>query len=107
MEVQQQNFSDMAQFGDGAYEPSADELIDVLKNLENLAALNPGLYRTIVEQIKGKQNLVEGQHCQLGFPYILFTYQYLSYLYLSFIFYPADLNRIAETAFLFLGFVTS
>ena len=58
MEVQQQNFSDMAQFGDGAYEPSADELIDVLKNLENLAALNPGLYRTIVEQIKGKQNLV-------------------------------------------------
>ena len=54
----------MAQFGDGAYEPSADELIDVLKNLENLAALNPGLYRTIVEQIKGKKNLVEGQHCQ-------------------------------------------
>jgi len=53
VEVQQQNFSDMAQFGDGAYEPSADELIDVLKNLENLAALNPGLYRTIVEQIKG------------------------------------------------------
>jgi len=52
VEVQQQNFSDMAQFGDGAYEPSADELIDVLKNLENLAALNPGLYRTIVEQIK-------------------------------------------------------
>ena len=64
MEVQQQNFSDMAQFGDGAYEPSADELIDVLKNLENLAALNPGLYRTIVEQIKGKKNLVEGQHYQ-------------------------------------------
>ena len=64
VEVQQQNFSDMAQFGDGAYEPSADELIDVLKNLENLAALNPGLYRTIVEQIKGKTNLVEGQHCQ-------------------------------------------
>jgi hypothetical protein len=35
------------------YEPSADELIDVLKNLENLAAANPGLYRTIVQQIKG------------------------------------------------------
>jgi len=50
---QQQNFADMGQFGDQAYEPSADELIDVLKNLENLAAANPGLYRTIVEQIKG------------------------------------------------------
>merc|ERR1719244_2497905 len=56
VEVQQQNFSDMAQFGDGAYEPSADELIDVLKNLENLAALNPALYRTIVEQIKGSSS---------------------------------------------------
>jgi len=50
---QQPNFGDMGQFGDQAYEPSADELIDVLKNLENLAAANPGLYRTIVEQIKG------------------------------------------------------
>merc|ERR1711892_399110 len=37
---------------DQGYEPSADELIDVLKNLENLAADNPGLYRSIVEQIK-------------------------------------------------------
>merc|ERR1719383_1656866 len=37
----------------GCYEPSADELIDVLKNLENLAAANPGLYRSIVSQIKG------------------------------------------------------
>jgi len=36
----------------GSYEPSADELIDVLKNLENLAAANPGLYRDIVSQIK-------------------------------------------------------
>merc|ERR1712045_530180 len=36
----------------GTYEPSADELIDVLKNLENLAALNPALYRAIVDQIK-------------------------------------------------------
>ncbi len=35
------------------FEPSADELIDVLKNLENLAAANPALYRAIVEQIKG------------------------------------------------------
>ena len=35
------------------FEPSADELIDVLKNLENLAAANPALYRAIVDQIKG------------------------------------------------------
>lgn len=34
------------------FEPSADELIDVLKNLENLAAINPALYRAIVDQIK-------------------------------------------------------
>ena len=40
--------------GEGTYEPSADELIDVLKNLENLAAINPALYRAIVDQIKGK-----------------------------------------------------
>merc|ERR1711981_1116563 len=38
--------------GEGTYEPSADELIDVLKNLENLAAINPALYRAIVDQIK-------------------------------------------------------
>lgn len=38
------------------YEPSADELIDVLKNLENLAAGNPTLYRTIVEQIQVANN---------------------------------------------------
>merc|ERR1711892_492002 len=38
---------------DQGYEPSADELIDVLKNLENLAAGNPDLYRSIVDQIKG------------------------------------------------------
>jgi len=37
----------------GGYEPSADELIEVLKNLENLAAADPTLYRTIVDQIKG------------------------------------------------------
>ena len=59
VEVQQQdNLEVMGQFGDAGYEPSADELIDVLKNLENLAAANPGLYRTIVEQIKGKQWLL-------------------------------------------------
>lgn len=43
-----QSYQDM---GDN-YEPSADELIDVLKNLENLAAVNPALYRAIVDQIK-------------------------------------------------------
>lgn len=37
-----------------SYEPSADELIDVLKNLENLAAVNPALYKAIVDQIKGR-----------------------------------------------------
>jgi len=37
---------------ESGYEPSADELIEVLKNLENLAAADPGLYRTIVDQIK-------------------------------------------------------
>ena len=43
--------------GEGTYEPSADELIDVLKNLENLAAINPALYRAIVDQIKGMHNI--------------------------------------------------
>ena len=46
-----QNYQEM---GDN-YEPSADELIDVLKNLENLAAINPALYRAIVDQIKSKR----------------------------------------------------
>merc|ERR550534_1814523 len=46
----------MGPMGGSGYEPSADELIDVLKNLENLAALNPGLYRTIVEQIQGSSH---------------------------------------------------
>ena len=40
--------------GSESYEPSADELIDVLKSLENLAAQNPALYKAIVDQIKGK-----------------------------------------------------
>merc|ERR1712018_356325 len=43
-----QNYQEMGE----NYEPSADELIDVLKNLENLAAINPALYRAIVDQIK-------------------------------------------------------
>ncbi len=38
----------------GGFEPSADELIEVLKNLENLAASNPQLYKAIVEQIKSE-----------------------------------------------------
>lgn len=56
VEVQQgfQLGGSMGQFGDEGYEPSADELIDVLKNLENLAAGNPSLYRSIVDQIKGE-----------------------------------------------------
>ena len=33
-------------------EPSADEIIEVLKNLEQLAAKNPALYRAITDQIK-------------------------------------------------------
>merc|ERR1711892_186312 len=54
VEVQQGfQLGGMGQFGDQGYEPSADELIDVLKNLENLAAGNPDLYRSIVDQIKG------------------------------------------------------
>merc|ERR1712223_2035916 len=46
--------------GEGTYEPSADELIDVLKNLENLAAANPALYRAIVDQIKVCHTKSEG-----------------------------------------------
>ncbi len=44
------------------YEPSADELIEVLKNLENLAATNPSLYRSIVDQIKGKRGIQARPH---------------------------------------------
>ena len=40
--------------GSAGFEPSADELIEVLKNLENLAASNPPLYKAIVEQIKSE-----------------------------------------------------
>ena len=42
-----------------SYEPSADELINVLKNLENLAAASPALYRAIVDQINGKLTISE------------------------------------------------
>jgi len=50
-QFQQQSMGGFGQ--ETGYEPSADELIDVLKNLENLAAADPQLYRTIVDQIKG------------------------------------------------------
>jgi len=50
-QFQQQSMGGFGQ--EAGYEPSADELIDVLKNLENLAAADPQLYRTIVDQIKG------------------------------------------------------
>ena len=40
-----------------SYEPSPEELIDVLKNLENLAAANPALYKAIVDQIKGENEI--------------------------------------------------
>merc|ERR1711936_972035 len=60
--VEVQQISDMGQFGDEGYEPSADELIDVLKNLENLAAANPGLYRAIVEQIKVANDSESGRN---------------------------------------------
>jgi len=65
VEVQQGfQLGGMGQFGDEGYEPSADELIDVLKNLENLAAGNPGLYRSIVDQIKGSTQVVFEQNKQ-------------------------------------------
>jgi len=52
----------MGSYEEEGFEPSADELIDVLKNLENLAAANPGLYKAIVEQIKDNTgNLEEGE----------------------------------------------
>merc|ERR1711990_1048099 len=51
MGFQQQSMGGFGQ--ETGYEPSADELIEVLKNLENLAAADPQLYRTIVDQIKG------------------------------------------------------
>jgi len=48
--------------GQGSYEPSADELIDVLKNLENLAAANPALYKAIVDQISVCHSKCEDQN---------------------------------------------
>ena len=53
MQAGLENYKDME-----TYEPSADELIDVLKSLENLAAINPALYKAIVDQIKGKIRLL-------------------------------------------------
>merc|ERR1719309_750553 len=71
VEVQQgfQLGGDMGQFGNEGYEPSADELIDVLKNLENLAAGNPSLYRSIVDQIKGSTQVAYEQSKQTSSAY--------------------------------------
>ncbi len=67
-----QSYQDMGE----NYEPSADELIDVLKNLENLAAINPALYRAIVDQIKSKTihylSLAVGQQEKIGENNILY-----------------------------------
>lgn len=75
-----QSYQDM---GDN-YEPSADELIDVLKNLENLAAVNPALYRAIVDQIKGKHTYSKPYRESLS--YLLSTHCYalcfLNYFYI-------------------------
>jgi len=70
VEVQQGfQLGGMGQFGDEGYEPSADELIDVLKNLENLAAGNPALYRSIVDQIKGSTQVAYEQSKQTSSAY--------------------------------------
>merc|ERR1719309_191815 len=70
VEVQQGfQLGGMGQFGDEGYEPSADELIDVLKNLENLAAGNPALYRSIVDQIKGSTQVAYEQTQQTSSAY--------------------------------------
>ena len=45
-------FSVQNQENQQSKEPSADEIIDVLKNLEQLASKNPALYRAITDQIK-------------------------------------------------------
>ncbi len=50
--------------GQGCHEPSADELIEVLKDLENLAASNPQLYRAIVDQIRSERERASA-HAQL------------------------------------------
>merc|ERR1719147_610027 len=65
------------------YEPSADELIDVLKNLENLAAGNPSLYRSIVDQIKGSTSSFEQtqQHYQESSQYNGNSQQYEQEMY--------------------------
>merc|ERR1719290_409350 len=85
VEVQQgfQLGGDMGQFGNEGYEPSADELIDVLKNLENLAAGNPSLYRSIVDQIKGSTSSFEQtqQHYQESSQYNGNSQQYEQEMY--------------------------
>merc|ERR1712142_1027310 len=85
VEVQQgfQLGGDMGQFGNEGYEPSADELIDVLKNLENLAAGNPSLYRSIVDQIKGSTQSFEQtqQHYQESSQYNGNSQQYEQEMY--------------------------
>jgi len=58
--------------GQGSYEPSADELIDVLKNLENLAAANPALYKAIVDQISGMFKKIIFDNSSFFLPHVLF-----------------------------------
>ena len=79
-----QTYQDM---GDN-YEPSADELIDVLKNLENLAAINPALYRAIVDQIKSK--ITYGEKISY---YIEIRAYYVVKLVLTLSFYPFKFTR--------------
>merc|ERR1712212_647232 len=66
-QFQQQSMGGFGQ--ETGYEPSADELIDVLKNLENLAAGNPALYRSIVDQIKGSTQVAYEQSKQTSSAY--------------------------------------
>jgi len=66
---------------DSGYEPSADELIDVLKNLENLAAGNPGLYRSIVDQIKVNTGGASVEQVQHSAQQVASTQQYEQQMY--------------------------
>ena len=51
-------------------EPSADEIIEVLKNLEQLAAKNPALYRAITDQIKLNIWIIQTQDSSRIFDFI-------------------------------------
>ena len=51
-------------------EPSADEIIEVLKNLEQLAAKNPALYRAITDQIKLNIWMIQTQDSSRIFDFI-------------------------------------